>query len=92
MLIFNDIGWVKGIEFVIVSENKPIKLRSYNGALCFLNKGKRIGLVTWKKNAKDVKVDLVNAISSNLLLGNLNLEREILSVSSDLIGGIESMP
>ncbi len=43
------IGWISGINFWNEIEDKPIKLRSYNGCLCFMIGKKRLGYNSWKE-------------------------------------------
>ena len=57
---FQNIGWIEGLSFINLETEKPIKLRSYNGCLCFIIKGKRIGYKTWKEKSKEVKIIVDN--------------------------------
>ena len=42
------IGWLGGMNYLNLVTGKPIKLRSYNGCLCFIINGKRLGYKSWK--------------------------------------------
>ncbi len=57
---FENIGWISGISFINLANEKPIKLKSYNGCLCFTISGKRIGYKTWKQNAKECEIIIEN--------------------------------
>jgi len=54
------IGWLGGLNFLNLITEKPIKLRHYNGCLCFIIDGKRLGYKSWKENSI-----LVNRIIKN---------------------------
>lgn len=55
-----NIGWINGVEFQDMDSIKPIKLRSYNGCLCFIKNNKRIGYKTWKDNSVECTIFLNN--------------------------------
>lgn len=57
---FQGIGWISGLNFLNLETESPIKLRSYNGCLCFIINGKRIGYKTWKKKSKEVNIIINN--------------------------------
>ena len=42
------IGWLGGMNYLNLSDSTPLKLRSYNGCLCFIIQGKRLGYKSWK--------------------------------------------
>lgn len=54
------IGWISGIRFIEIETQKPIKLRSYNGCLCFILNKKRIGYGAWKKSAVTENINITN--------------------------------
>lgn len=45
------IGWLGGINYLNIITDKPIKLHSYNGCLCFIINGKRLGYKSWKESS-----------------------------------------
>lgn len=57
---FENIGWISGISFINLKTEKPLKLKSYNGCLCFMVDGKRIGYNTWKQKSTLCKIIIEN--------------------------------
>lgn len=57
---FDNIGWVNQTNFIDTNTFIPIKLKHYNGRLCFRVNGKIMGLKTWKKNCVDCKIEIIN--------------------------------
>lgn len=60
--VHENIGWISGVNFLNLKTEKPIKLKSYNGCLCFIVDGVRIGYKTWKKKAKECKIIIDNSL------------------------------
>ena len=51
------IGYLGGIKYLNLVTEKTIPLKSYNGCLCFIINGKRLGYKTWVKNS--IKVNRI---------------------------------
>lgn len=55
--VYGNIGWIKQLEFIDIETHEVLKLKSYNGCLCFQIGKKRIGYRTFER--KSVATHLV---------------------------------
>jgi hypothetical protein len=53
----NKIGWIGQLNFIDLETEKPLKLKYYNGRLCFQILGKRTGYKTFQQ--KSVHCNLI---------------------------------
>lgn len=54
------IGWVDKLNFINIETEKPLKLKSYNGCLCFQIGKKRIGYRTFERLSKPCEIIIEN--------------------------------
>ena len=59
---FGNIGWIDKLNFIDIATEKPLKLKSYNGCLCFQIGKKRIGYRTFERLSIPCEIIIENKI------------------------------